>query len=175
MKPVAFRSMKRRIRGFPPIVGRSPRVLVLGSMPGVASLAAREYYAHRRNQFWRIVGEIFDVDPCDSYSRRRAALTSARIAVWDVVGSCIRPGSLDSSIRDDSIVANEFAAFLARHRRIARVCFNGRKAEAAWRRHVLHDLPAVRQLDYRLLPSTSPAHAGMGYRDKLRIWRNALS
>ena len=164
-----------RIEGLEPIVGRSPRILVLGSMPGVASLAAGRYYAHPQNQFWRIAGEILGFDPHVSYARRRAALKRAHIAVWDVVGSCIRPGSLDSAIRNDSIVANDFAAFLAAHPRIARVCFNGRKAEAAWRRHVLRELPAVRQLDYRLLPSTSPAHAGMGYRDKLRIWRNALS
>jgi TDG/mug DNA glycosylase family protein len=164
-----------RIQGLPPIIGRTPRILVLGSMPGVASLAAGEYYAHPQNQFWRIVGEIGGFDPRDSYARRGAALKRARIALWDVVGSCVRPGSLDASIRDDSVVANEFAAFLDRHRSVARVCFNGRKAEAAWRRHVLGALPAARLLEYRLLPSTSPAHAGMGYRDKLRIWRNALS
>ena len=167
--------MERRIRGFPPIVGRSPRVLVLGSMPSVASLAAGEYYAHPRNLFWPIMAELVGFDPAASYPRRARAIAAAGIAVWDVVGSCIRPGSLDSSIRDDSIVANDFAAFLDSHRRIARVCFNGRKAEAAWRRHVLHGLPVLRQLDYRLLPSTSPAHAGRGYRDKLRIWRTALS
>ena len=164
-----------RIQGLQPIVGRSPRILVLGSMPGVASLTAGRYYAHPQNQFWRITGEILGFDPQFSYARRRAALNRARIAVWDVIGSCIRAGSLDSAIRGDSIVANDFAAFLAAHRGIERVCFNGRKAEAAWRRHVLRQLPAVRQLEYRLLPSTSPAHAGMGYRDKLRIWRNALS
>ena len=121
------------------------------------------------------MAELVGFDPAASYLRRARAIAGAGIAVWDVVGSCIRPGSLDTSIRNDSIVANEFAAFLARHRRIARVCFNGRKAEAAWRRHVLGALPVVRQLDYRLLPSTSPAHAGMGYRDKLRIWRTALA
>lgn len=167
--------MKHRIRGFPPIVGRSPRVLVLGSMPGVASLAAGEYYAHRRNQFWPIAGDILDFDPGASYARRRAAITASCIAVWDVLGSCVRPGSLDSAIVNDTIVANDFAAFLARHRRIERVCFNGRKAEAAWRRHVLPRLPPARQLSYRLLPSTSPAHAGMSYLRKLRIWRSAIA
>lgn len=167
--------MERRIRGFPPIVGRSPRVLVLGSMPSVASLSAGEYYAHPRNLFWPIMAELVGFDPAASYARRARAIAAAGIAVWDVVASCIRPGSLDASIRDDTVVANEFASFLVRYRRIERVCFNGRKAEAAWRRHVRHGLPAVRQMDYRLLPSTSPAHAGMGYRDKLRIWRNALS
>jgi double-stranded uracil-DNA glycosylase len=166
--------MERRVRGFPPIVGRAPRVLVLGSMPSVASLAAGEYYAHRRNQFWPIAGAILDFDPAASYARRGAALKSAGIALWDVLGSCVRPGSLDAAIVDDTIVVNDFAAFLARYRRIERVCFNGRKAESAWRRHVQSRLPPSRKLEYRLLPSTSPAHAGMGYRDKLRIWRDAL-
>lgn len=167
--------MQRRIRGFPPIVGRSPRVLVLGSMPGVASLAAGEYYAHPRNLFWPIMAELVGFDPATSYSRRARAIAAAGIAVWDVLGSCVRPGSLDSAIVNDTIIVNDFTAFLAKHRRIERVCFNGRKAEAAWRRHVLPRLPSVRQLDYRLLPSTSPAHAGMSYLRKLRTWRSAIA
>ena len=167
--------MARKICGFPPIVGRSPRILVLGSMPGAASLAARQYYAYPQNQFWRIVGDICGFDARISYARRSAALKRARIAVWDVLGSCVRPGSLDSSIRSDSMVVNDFMVLLAKHRRIGRVCFNGRESEKIWRRHVQQGLPTVRQLEYRLLPSTSPANAGMGYRDKLRIWRNALS
>jgi len=104
-----------------------------------------------------------------------AALMAAGIALWDVVGSCVRPGSLDAAIDDDTIVANDFAGFLARHRRIGRVCFNGRKAESAWRRHVQPRLPPARKFDCRLLPSTSPAHAGMGYLRKLRIWRSAIT
>lgn len=168
-------SAPKRIHGFPPIVGRAPRVLVLGSMPGVASLAAREYYAHPRNLFWRIAGESLGFDATAPYARRKAALGRARIAVWDVLASCIRPGSLDFAIVDDSIVANDFAAFLARHPRISRVCFNGRKAEAAWRRHVAKSLAPGRRLECRPLPSTSPANAGMGYRRKLGLWRDALA
>ncbi len=167
--------MKERIRGFPPIAGRAPCVLVLGSMPGVASLAAGEYYAHPRNLFWRIAAETLGFDAAASYARRAAALRRARIAVWDVLASCIRPGSLDSAIRNDSIVTNDFGSFLAKHPRITRVCFNGRMAESAWRRHVLRGLPVAHQLEYRLLPSTSPANAGMGYRRKLGLWRDALA
>jgi len=151
------------------------RILVLGSMPSVASLAAGEYYAHRQNRFWRIVGEIAGFDPHETYARRRRALCAAGIALWDVLASCEREGSLDSAIAEDSIVVNDFAGFLAAHRRIARICFNGRKAEAAWRRHVLRRWPDAPEFDCRLLPSTSPAHAGMGYRAKLRAWRRALA
>jgi double-stranded uracil-DNA glycosylase len=165
----------RRRKGFPPIADRRARVLILGSMPSEASLAAGEYYAFRHNQFWRIAGEICGFDADAPYARRKAALKRRRIALWDVVASCVRPGSLDASIRDDSIRANEFTVFLARHPGIRRVCFNGRKAESAWRRHVEPRLPGSLALEYRLLPSTSPAHAGMGYRSKLRAWRSAIA
>lgn len=163
------------IHGFPPIARRDARILVLGSMPSAASLAAGEYYAHPQNRFWPIAGEILDFDPRAPYGRRRTALTRAGIALWDVLASCEREGSLDSAIADETVVVNDFAAFLAAHRRVGRICFNGRKAEACWRRHVLAPWPESPSLDYRLLPSTSPAHAGMRYRDKLRIWRGAFS
>lgn len=164
----------RRRKGFQPIEDARARVLILGSMPSEASLAAGEYYAFRHNQFWRIAGEICGIAADAPYARRAAALKRRRIALWDVVESCVRPGSLDAAIRDDTVRVNDFAAFLAAHPGIRRVCFNGRKAESAWRRRVQPALPAARKLEYRLLPSTSPAHAGMGYRSKLRVWRNAI-
>lgn len=169
------KARRARIIGFPPIAPRNARVLVLGSMPGVASLAAREYYAYPRNQFWRIVGELYGFNPAAPYRRRTQALCLAGIALWDVVASCARPGSLDADIDERSIIVNPFSGFLAAHPQIRRVCFNGRKAEAAWRRYVLRDLPQTRELRYELLPSTSPAHAGMSYPRKLHAWRRALT
>ena len=163
-----------RRRGFPPVASPDARVLVVGSMPSEASLAARQYYAFRHNQFWRIAGAICGFAPDAPYESRKAALVGCRIALWDVLESCIRPGSLDSAIREESIRVNDFAGFLAAHPGIRRVCFNGRKAEHAWRRRVLPDLPAACKLEYRLLPSTSPAHAGMGYLAKLEAWRSAI-
>ena len=165
---------QRTIRGFPPIADRRARVLILGSMPSEASLAANEYYAFRHNQFWRIAGDMTGVAHDAPYARRKAALKRCRIALWDVVASCIRPGSLDSAIRDDSVRVNDFAAFLAAHPAIHRICFNGRKAESAWRRRVAPTLRDSQGLEYRLLPSTSPAHAGMRYRAKLKVWRSAI-
>lgn len=162
------------IHGFPPIARADARLLILGSMPSAASIAAGEYYAHPQNQFWRIAGEICGFDPGAPYTRRKAGLTAAGIALWDVIGSCVRPGSLDAAIDEDTIVVNDFTGFLARHRRIERICFNGRKAESAWRRHVAPRLPPARKLDCRLLPSTSPAHAGMSYLRKLKTWRSAV-
>jgi TDG/mug DNA glycosylase family protein len=175
LETTKLRPGTRLIIGFPPIVKRGARILVLGSMPGVASLAADEYYAHPRNQFWRIAGDCCGFDPGISYARRKAALTAAGIALWDVIGSCSRQGSLDAAIDDDSIVANDFAGILAAHAGIERVCFNGRKADSAWRRHVQGQLPPGRKLECLLLPSTSPAHAGMGYLRKLRVWRSAIA
>jgi len=170
-----MRPLWKRIKGFPPIARPSARILILGSMPSAASLGACEYYAHPRNQFWPIAGAICGFDPQAPYARRKAALAAAGIALWDVVGSCVRPGSLDAAIDDDTIVANDFGEFLATHRRIVRICFNGRKAESAWRRLVEAQLPPSRKPDYRLLPSTSPAHAGMSYLRKLQIWRSAIA
>ncbi|MDP9198594.1 MAG: DNA-deoxyinosine glycosylase [Pseudomonadota bacterium] len=171
----ATRKAPRRRKGFPPIADRRASVLVLGSMPGEASLAAGQYYAFRHNQFWRIAGEICGFAADAPYVRRTAALKRQRIALWDVVASCVRLGSLDASIRDETIRANDFPGFFAAHPGIRRVCFNGRKAESAWRRHVAPRLPKSLDLEYRLLPSTSPAHAGMGYRSKLRAWRSAIA
>jgi TDG/mug DNA glycosylase family protein len=163
-----------RRKGFPPIENRRARILVLGSMPGEASLAAGQYYAYHHNQFWRITGAILGFEPAAPYARRKTALKKAGIALWDVLESCVRPGSLDSAIHGDSMRVNDFAAFLGAHPGIRRVCFNGQKAASAWRRHVAATLPATLQLEYRLLPSTSPAHAGMSYLSKLRVWRRAI-
>lgn len=167
--------MSKTIRGFPPIADRNARILVLGSMPGEASLVANQYYAHRQNQFWRIAGELCGFASDAPYAERCAGLRRSRIALWDVIESCVRPGSLDSAIREDSLRVNDFPAFFKAHSGIRRVCFNGRKAESAWRRRVLPVLAESLDLEYRVLPSTSPAHAGMGYRSKLRVWRSAIA
>jgi double-stranded uracil-DNA glycosylase len=157
-----------RIRSFPPLAAPDARVLVLGSMPGEASLAAGQYYAHPRNLFWPIIGELFGFPGDAPYAERVAALRGAGIALWDVLESCRRQGSLDSAIVDDR--ANDFAVFLARHRQIRQVFFNGAKAEASFRRRVLPTLGMI-ELDCRRLPSTSPAHAGMSRAAKLAAWQ----
>ena len=161
------------LRGLPPIENPRARVLILGSMPGVASLAAGQYYAHPRNLFWPLLGAILGFDPGSDYAQRVAALQRAGIALWDVIGRCRRSGSLDARIDPKSIVANDFAAFLARHPRLHTVCLNGATAEAGWRRHVLPALtaPGLRTLR---LPSTSPANASIDYERKLAAWAAAL-
>ena len=143
-------------------------------MPGEASLAAGQYYAHPRNQFWPILGTLLGFEPGIPYAQRVRALAEARIAVWDVLQSCERPGSLDSRIVRDSIEPNDFAALFARCRAIRRVCFNGAMAEESFRRHVLPALE-VGAMEFVRLPSTSPANASMSTARKLAAWREALS
>ncbi|KNY10781.1 DNA glycosylase [Achromobacter piechaudii] len=162
-----------QIWGFAPVSAPDARVLVLGSMPGVASLRQARYYAHPRNTFWPIAGQVLGFDPALDYPARLAALQAARVALWDVLHACERPGSLDADIRRDTLVPNDFAAFLAAHPAITRICFNGAKAAALYRRHVLPTLP--RALDYVDLPSTSPAHAAASFESKLAAWRRALT
>ena len=162
---------KERIRSFAPIAGRDARVLVLGSMPGRASLAAGRYYAHPQNAFWRIAAELLRIEPDASYRARVRALKSARIALWDVLHSCSRQGSLDTMIEEET--ANDFAAFFRTHRRITHVFFNGAKAEASFLRHVFPEMQV--KLRTTRLPSTSPAHASLPFRRKLAAWRAILN
>jgi hypoxanthine-DNA glycosylase len=164
-----------QVRSFPPIANAKARILILGSMPGKASLAAAQYYAHPQNLFWRILGEVTGADPTLSYAARARSLKSHSIALWDVLESCSREGSLDSAIEDATLRANDFASFYRAHPRIAQVFFNGAKAEACYRKHVLPLLAdAAASPSYRRLPSTSPANASMSRAHKQRAWEQAL-
>lgn len=154
---------------FPPVATPQARVLILGSMPGQASLQAQQYYAHPRNAFWHIMGELFGAGPELPYGQRCSILTSQQVAVWDVLKRCWRPGSLDSAIDPASVEANDFRRFLAEHPAIHHVFFNGRKAEQTFSRHVTPVLENP-TLQYTTLPSTSPAHAAMSREQKCRAW-----
>jgi len=160
---------------FSPIVSGKSKLLILGSMPGEASLKAGQYYAHPRNAFWQIMGALFEAGPSLAYRERLARLQAVGIALWDTLQTCVRPGSLDASITEEK--ANDFAAFFAAHPAITHVCFNGGKAETVFRRLVLPALPKT-SLVFTRLPSTSPAHAAMTFDAKVRAWsivREALS
>jgi TDG/mug DNA glycosylase family protein len=156
--------------GFDAVSRSDARLLVLGSLPGAESLKQGRYYAKKQNSFWRIMGELVGALPDLPYQDRLDCLTRNGIALWDVCATAVRAGSLDSDIR--SPVPNDFAGFFATHLFIERVCFNGRAAEALFRRHVAPRISVP--LNYATLPSTSPAHAGMRFEDKLVLWREAL-
>ena len=158
------------IQSFPPIADKNATILILGSIPGKASLEAGEYYAHPRNQFWRIIAELLHCEPLMDYPSKIQALLDAHIALWDVMQSCHRPGSLDAAIDKKSIVTNDFKSFLTHHPHINHVFFNGATAEQAFRSRVLPNLAKpIRHL--QRLPSTSPAHAAMSFQQKRDSWR----
>lgn len=159
-----------RIHSFPPIESRNARVMILGSMPGMASLAANQYYAHPRNAFWRIVAETVGFDPALPYNGRVRAVKAAGIAVWDVLQSCTREGSLDSGIDRNSLKVNDFGSFFRTHPAIERVYFNGAKAEECFNGHVLGKIETG-AICYARLPSTSPAHASLSFAQKRKAWR----
>ncbi len=162
------------VKSFPPIADPGARVLILGSMPGVASLAAGRYYAHARNAFWPLLGALLGFAADAPYAERTAALRAAGIALWDVLHACTRAGSLDVAIERGSEVPNDLPGFLAAHPRITHVFFNGAAAEACFRRHVLPQLGTGAITCVRL-PSTSPANASSSFERKLAAWRAALA
>lgn len=160
--------MGATLRGLAPVIDQRARVLILGSFPSTASLAARQYYAHPQNQFWRILGAVLGQPlPAMDYAARIAAVQAAGIAIWDVYAACERAGSLDSAIQN--AVPNPLATLKELAPALRRICFNGRMAARRSREIEAMGFAAL------VLPSTSPAHAGMGFEEKLARWRDALA
>jgi len=161
---------------FRAIEGPDASVLILGTLPGAASLVAGQYYAQRRNAFWDIMGELVGAAVTLPYEERVQRLVERRVALWDVCASARRSGSLDTAIRSASVVPNDIAGFLLSHADVGLICFNGVKASELFRRLVMPDLkPAASAIDRLTLPSTSPAHATMPFKEKLEAWREALA
>ncbi|MDV6345115.1 DNA-deoxyinosine glycosylase [Nitrosomonas sp. Is37] len=162
-----------RIYSFAPIADEHAKILILGSMPGPASLAAEQYYAHKQNAFWRIMAELLSFDPAIPYADKVQVLRSARIALWDVLHSCKRNGSLDAKIEIETQIANDFENFFHSHRNITHVFFNGTKAETCFKQLVMSRIKSD-ALCYNRLPSTSPANASISFGRKLEAWRAIL-
>ena len=160
------------IYSFPPIESHSAVRLILGSMPGKASLSAQQYYAHPRNHFWHFMASILGVPESVSYGERCRSLVVTRTALWDVLKACTRTSSLDSDIDESSIVPNDFEAFLATHPGVRYIYFNGAKAESVYKRYVLPHLPQqLAGIETLRLPSTSPANASIPLAVKLEQWQ----
>ncbi|AFJ02074.1 G:T/U mismatch-specific uracil/thymine DNA-glycosylase [Methylophaga frappieri] len=138
-------------------------------MPGLESLRQQQYYAHPRNAFWPIMAQLFGFNSELNYVERCQQLIAHQIAVWDVLKSCYRPGSLDQHIDSRTMEINDFGGFLRQNPDIQAICFNGAKAEQLFCRAVLKDLSSVPIL--KKLPSTSPAHAAMRFQQKLEAWQ----
>lgn len=167
------------VTSFQPIAEPSAQTLILGSMPGVLSLKAHQYYAHPHNAFWPIMATICGFSPELPYPQRLEQLKASGVALWDVLHSCVRPGSLDSAIAGGSRVPNDFAAFFKQHPHIRLVGFNGAEAEKSFNTHILpqlNQLPQFVAADMRFvrLPSSSPAHAALSLTQKITAWQQAL-
>ena len=164
-----------RLHSFAPLARADARLLILGSMPGDASLAAQQYYAHPQNQFWLIMERLCGAERSLSYAGRLERLQCCRVALWDVLQSCVRRGSLDAAIERHSAVPNDIPQLLRTHRDIVRLCCNGATAYQALQRfygaQLKREFPQLLCLQ---LPSTSPAHARMPLADKLVAWEAAL-
>jgi TDG/mug DNA glycosylase family protein len=153
------------LHGLPPILDTGVRVLILGSFPSPASLAAEQYYAYRHNQFWRLLGVLLG-EPLTAldYSDKQLSLLKHRIGVWDVYRQCRRQGALDAAIQSPAV--NDFPRLREDAPQLQRVCFNGQTAGkfAGW----------FQKAGYQtlVLPSTSPAHT-LAFDRKVEFWRAA--
>jgi len=152
------------LTGLAPVLDPGIRILILGSFPGAQSLAAAQYYAHPRNQFWRLVSALAGEDLAAlPYAERLPRLLAHRIGLWDVLGACEREGSLDSAIRKPA--ANDFARLHMLCPELQTVGFNGQASGKF--------APQFQDAGYRtvVLPSSSPAHMAMSFEQKLEVWR----
>ena len=153
---------------FPTADERTTR-MIIGSMPGTASLNANQYYAHPRNAFWKIVACLFEAPyPFDSYEAKLSLLLNNRIGLWDVFASCDRDGSLDSDIRN--AVTNDFETFLTLHPNVRTLYFNGKKAYKSFTT-TFGNKAFFKNLRLHPLPSTSPANARLTFEEKLTAWK----
>ena len=159
--------------GFKAVSCKDARVLLLGTLPSAESLKLQQYYARKQNSFWKIMGELVGASPDLPYEDRLKRLVQSKIALWDVCAAAVRKGSLDSHIRLP--VPNDFVSFFRTHKDMELMCFNGQPASRLFLRYVAPDMTEnVLSLPRVILPSTSPAHAGMHYEEKLSRWRTAL-
>ncbi len=164
-----------RLCGLPPVLGPDARVLILGSFPGERSLAEQRYYAYPQNRFWPTMGAVCGFDPRGPYDARLGALRRCGVALWDVLGACVRVGSLDSAIVPGSEEPNHFGELFARCPAIRGVVFNGQTAKRSFARLVVpEEFWPDAGIAFSLLPSTSPAHAALRPAEVAAQWRAAL-
>ncbi|MCX5678819.1 MAG: DNA-deoxyinosine glycosylase [Candidatus Omnitrophica bacterium] len=158
---------KAPLKGLPPIVDRSSRVLVLGSFPSIISREKREYYAHPRNYFWEIIAGVVGERTPVTYRRKKALLKKHKIGLWDIVGSCYLEGTQDSMIRGPAL--NDIAGLLIKYPNIKAVFLGGKKAYSLFKRRY----PALK-VPCECLPSTSPANAGQSLGSKKSEWEKII-
>jgi len=183
MNPANEPNHRHQVHSFAPINPVGAHALVLGSMPGVASLKATQYYAHPRNAFWPIIQAIVDGNPPSfaalhslTYAQRKTLAAQAGIAVWDVLARCNRRGSLDSAIEMSSSVPNDVSLLLHKNPTITLIALNGKTAAKLYQRHHASDIASIvktqdRPLAIHVLPSTSPAMAPLTLAAQFANWQ----
>lgn len=158
------------LKSFDFLLNETTHTLILGTMPGVASLNAQEYYAYPHNAFWHIMADVFNKgNDFASYQDKTACLLANGIGLWDNLQYCDREGSLDSGICNE--IPNDFETLLNENKQIKRLLFNGQKSFAFFKKY---HAPLLKQINWQILPSTSPANARLSYQGKLSIWYDAL-
>ena len=159
------------VESFDPVIGVNPKVLILGSMPGVKSLQVQQYYAHPRNAFWPIMSALFDIDWAVDYDTRIEQFKALPLALWDVLGACHREGSLDADISQEQLQVNPIDRLLQEHLGISLIVFNGATAERFFRQKAAESISNLHRYSLLKLPSTSPAHASRTLQQKLDEWQ----
>jgi len=162
------------VQSFLPETGPKPRVLILGSMPGIASLEAVQYYAHPRNAFWPIMASYFNFKNELTYSEKLSIVKHRQVALWDVLASCEREGSLDSAIKNETMVPNLIEDWLKQQSTVTTILCNGGKSAQTFKKH-FKTLFSSQDINVVKLPSTSPAHAAMSLAEKKQQWHKALN
>lgn len=156
----------------PPIVDEQTKVLVIGSMPGKQSLDKQQYYGNKRNHFWPIMGQLFDVKIPDNYVERLVFLRTKQVGLWDSIQSCERKGSLDATIKNE--VPNDFVTLFQRYPQIDLILFNGAKSFDVFKKHV--GLTVLQGRNYEKMPSTSPIPGKniKSFEEKVALWQVML-
>lgn len=149
----------------PPLIDNSSRILILGTMPGDQSIARQQYYGNRGNHFWKIMFLIFDKDYSLSYDDRKALIKANRIALWNVLASCIREGSSDARITNE--VANDFTDLHIQYPAIRYIFFESKTAARWYQKYVIPHPDIL----YHTLPSTSGLNAGISFSQKVEMWQ----
>jgi hypoxanthine-DNA glycosylase len=152
------------INSFPAFIDSNTKILILGTMPGIASLTKQEYYGNPRNHFWRIMYTLFDTLPVsDSFEEKIQLLQKNKIGLWDVLENCERKGSLDIHIKNHK--ENDFEMLFKQYPTIHTIVFNGKESH----KYFIKKFGQIEGITYYVMPSTSPANT-MSFENKLKIW-----
>ncbi|QUH24570.1 DNA-deoxyinosine glycosylase [Serpentinicella alkaliphila] len=162
-----------KLKSFEPLINKESKVLILGSMPGVMSLDKQQYYGNPRNHFWKIIYSLFNEIEDEHYEQKKAFLMKKGIALWDVINTCFREGSLDSNIKKEEV--NEVESLLEYYPNIRFIGFNGTKAYSTLKKHI--GIQFLNKVEYKQLPSTSPIPGRniKSFDDKLHEWSIILN